>query len=135
MTRAHRGFSVIELIMVIVVVAIAAVAIGGAFASMSRSLALNEDLQRASQVAQECAEHILSRTRPPRGHYAAVAAAAPSAECNGLAAAGFNRTVNVTAMATGGTSLCAAGWACKRVQVSVSKGAAAVEVNFMIVQY
>jgi prepilin-type N-terminal cleavage/methylation domain-containing protein len=134
MTRARGGFSIIELIMVIVVVAIAAVAIGGAFASMSRSLALNEDLQRSSQVAQECAEHILSLARPPRGHYAAVPVAAPSPLCNGMAAAGFNRVVNVTAMAAA-APLCNAGWNCKRVQISVSKGSAAVEVNFMIVQY
>lgn len=128
-----KGFSLIELIIVIVIVSIAAVAIGAAFARMSSSLALNEDLQRASQVAQECAEHILSRARPPRGHYAAVAAASPSAECDGMAAAGLNRVVNVTAMAAG--PLCTAGWACKRVEVSVTKGAAAVSVNFMLVQY
>lgn len=129
-----RGFSLLELIMAIVVVSIGAVAIGAAFAAMSRSLALNEDLQRASQVAQECAEHILSLARPPRGHYAAVPVAAGSALCNGMAAAGFNRTVNVSAMAAA-APLCAAGWNCKRVQISVIKGDAAVEVNFMLVQY
>lgn len=134
MKPGRSGFSLIELIMVIVVIAIAAVAIGAAFANMSRSLALNEDLQRASQVAQECAEHILARARPPQGHFAVVAAASPSTECNGMAAAGFTRVVNVTAMAAGG-ALCAAGWSCKRVQVSVSKGSAQVEVNFMLVQY
>ena len=130
----RAGFSMIELIMVIVIVAIAAVGIGAGFAHMSRSLALNEDLQRASQVAQECAEHILSLARPPRGHYAAVPVGAGSALCNGMAAAGFNRTVNVSAMAAA-APLCAAGWNCKRVQISVSKAGAAVEVNFMIVQY
>jgi prepilin-type N-terminal cleavage/methylation domain-containing protein len=130
----RAGFSMIELIMVIVIVAIAVVGIGAAFAHMSRSLALNEDLQRASQVAQECAEHILSLARPPRGHYVAVPVGAGSALCNGMAAAGFNRTVNVSAM-TAAAPLCAAGWNCKRVQISVSKAGAAVEVNFMIVQY
>lgn len=134
MSARRAGFSLIELIMVIVIVAIAAVAMGAAFMQMSRSLALNEDLQRASRVAQECAEHILSLARPPRGHYAAVPVAAGSALCNGMAAAGFNRTVNVSAMAAA-APLCAAGWACKRVQVSVTKGAAVVDVNFMIVQY
>ncbi len=130
-----RGFSMIELIMVVVIIAIAVVGIGAAFAHVSRSLALNEDLQRTWQVAQECAEHIVSRTRAPRGHYAVVAAASPSTECNGLAAAGFSRVVNVTTMATGGTSLCAAGWACKRVQITVSRGSATAELNFMMVQY
>ena len=132
--KQRSGFSMIELIMVIVAVAIGAVAIGSAFAHMSRSLALNEDLQRASQVAQECAEHVLALARPPRGHYAAVAAASPSAVCNGMAAAGFNRVVNVTAMAAA-APICAAGWNCRRVQITVSKGSAVVEVNFMIVQY
>jgi prepilin-type N-terminal cleavage/methylation domain-containing protein len=134
MSRRRAGFSLLELVMVIVVVAIAAVAIGSAFAHASRSLALNEDLQRASQVAQECAEHILSLARPPRGHYAAVPVGAGSTLCNGMAAAGFNRTVNVSAMAAA-APLCAAGWNCRRVQISVTKGSAAVEINFMIVQY
>ena len=134
MTASRAGFSLIELVMVIVVIAIAAVGIGAAFARMAGSLALNEDLQRATQVAQECAEHILARARPPRGHYTAVAAASPSAECNGMAAAGFNRVVEVTAIPAGG-ALCAAGWNCKRVQIDVTKGSAAVEVNFMLVQY
>lgn len=134
MKRVSAGFSLIELIMVIVIVAIAAVAIGAAFAWMSRSLAMNEDLQRAAQVAQECAEHVLSLGRPPRGHYAAVAVASPSTICNGMAAAGFNRVVNVTAMASA-APLCNVGWNCKRVQVSVTKGSAAVELNFMLVQY
>jgi prepilin-type N-terminal cleavage/methylation domain-containing protein len=130
----QRGFSLIELIIVIVVVSIAVVAIGGAFAFVSRSLALNEDQQRASQLAQECAEHVLSRTRPPRGHFATVAAAAPSADCNGLNAGAYTRVVNVNNMAAGG-ALCAAGWACKWVQVTVTRGNVAAEVNFMIVQY
>jgi prepilin-type N-terminal cleavage/methylation domain-containing protein len=134
MSRARAGFTIIELILVIVIVAIAAVAIGAAFAHVSRSLALNEDLQRAAQVAQECAEHILSLARPPRGHHAAVPVAAGSALCNGMAAAGFNRTVNVSAMAAA-APLCAAGWSCRRVQIRVVKGDAAVEINFMIVQY
>ena len=134
MTRARAGFSLIELVIVIVLVAIATAAIGAAFMQASRSLALNEDLQRASQVARECAEHVLSRARAPRGHYVAVAAAAPSAECDALAAPGFNRVVNVTAMAAA-APLCNAGWACKRVEVSVTKGNASVNVNFMLVQY
>lgn len=124
----------VELIMVIVIVAIAAVAIGSGFARVSSSLALNENVQRTSQVAHECAEHVLSSMRPPRGHYDAVAAGANSAVCNGLAVAGFNRVVNVNDMAPGG-ALCAAGWNCKWVEISVSKGTATANVNFMVVRY
>jgi prepilin-type N-terminal cleavage/methylation domain-containing protein len=128
------GFSILELVIVIVIVAIAAVGIGAGFARVARSLALNEDVQRTAQVAHECAELVLSRARPPRGHYDAVAAAAPSTECNALAAAGFTRVVNVSAMPTGG-ALCAAGWNCKWVEIRVTKGTAVANVNFMLVRY
>jgi prepilin-type N-terminal cleavage/methylation domain-containing protein len=131
---ACRGFSLLELIMVILIVAMASVAIGAGFLRVQSTLALNEDVQRTTQIARECAEHILSRARPPRGHYDAVAAATPSAECNGLAAAGFNRVVNVTPMPAGG-ALCAAGWNCKHVAINVTKGSAVANVNFMIVRY
>jgi hypothetical protein len=52
-----------------------------------------------------------------------------------MSAAGFTRVVNVTTMAAGGSSLCLAGWACKRVQIRVTRGTAAAEVNFMVVEY
>jgi prepilin-type N-terminal cleavage/methylation domain-containing protein len=133
MSRPRTGFSIVELVMVVVIIAIAAVAIGSGFASVSRSLALNEDVQRTAQVAHECAEHILSRARPPRGHYAAIALAAPSAECNGMAVPGFNRLVNVNPGAVG--ALCTAGWNCKWVEIRVTKGSAVANVNFMIIQY
>jgi prepilin-type N-terminal cleavage/methylation domain-containing protein len=75
MSRPRTGFSIVELVMVVVIIAIAAVAIGSGFASVSRSLALNEDVQRTAQVAHECAEHILSRARPrwPRRRRSATA--------------------------------------------------------------
>jgi prepilin-type N-terminal cleavage/methylation domain-containing protein len=132
-----KGFSIIELIIVIVVVAIAAVAIGSAFAYISRSQRLNVELQTATQIAQECAAHVVGRGRKP-GSYAAVAPiASPSTICDGLPAiaAGFTRVVNVTNMAAGG-ALCGAGWACKRVEVIVTRGAAnLVTLNFMLVNY
>jgi prepilin-type N-terminal cleavage/methylation domain-containing protein len=128
------GFSLVELILVIIIIAIAAVAIGSGFARVSSSLALNENVQRTSQVAHECAEHVLSSLRPPRGHYDAVAVGANSTVCNGLAVAGFNRVVNVNDMAPGG-ALCAAGWNCKWVEISATKGTATANVNFMVVRY
>jgi len=132
-----RGFTLIELIIAIVVVAIAAVAIGSAFAYMTRSQALSSDLQRATQIAQECAEHVVGLGRKP-GSYAAVApVAAGSTICDTLPAitAGFTRTVNITDVAGSGALLCAAGWACKRVEIVAQRGAAAVRLNFMLIDY
>jgi prepilin-type N-terminal cleavage/methylation domain-containing protein len=128
------GFTLIELVIVIVVLAIGVVAIGSAFAYMARSLSVNEDLQYSWQIAHECAEHILGQARAPRGHFTAVAAGAGSAICNGMAVAGYTRVVNVTNMPTGG-ALCSAGWACKRVEILVTKGSMTTSLNFMLVQY
>jgi prepilin-type N-terminal cleavage/methylation domain-containing protein len=135
---AH-GMSMIELIMVIVILGIAAVAIGSAFMHSSRSLRLNEDMQRAWQIAQECADHVLGTARKP-GAFTAVSLAAPSSICSSLPAdAGFTRVVNVTAAATGSTTiaLCnSTAWACRRVDIQVSRGAATIAaLNFMLIQY
>jgi prepilin-type N-terminal cleavage/methylation domain-containing protein len=132
-----RGFTLVELILAIVVVAIAAVAIGSAFAYMARSQVLSSDLQRASQIAQECAEHIVGLGRRP-GSYAAVAPVAlNSTICNTLPAItpGFTRTVDVVNVAGAGAAFCSAGWACKRIQITVQRGSAMVRLNFMLINY
>jgi prepilin-type N-terminal cleavage/methylation domain-containing protein len=137
MSRRRAGFSLIELVMVIVVVAIAAVAIGSGFAYIARSQALSADLQRASQIAQECADYIIGLGRKP-GTYAGVAPVANnSAICNVLPAAGgtFIRTVDIANVAGAGVQFCAAGWVCKRVRVTVRRGQAVVELNFMVINY
>lgn len=135
----NKGFTLIELIIAIVVVAIAAVAIGSAFAYMSRSQVLGTDLQRASQIAQECAEHILGRGRKPNTYGQVTPVAAPSTICDTLPApgGGFTRTVNIRDEATAGVTgaVCTAGWGCKHVQVTAARGSAQVTVNFMLINY
>jgi prepilin-type N-terminal cleavage/methylation domain-containing protein len=136
--RRSFGFTLIELVMVIVVVAIAAVAIGSAFMYISRSQRLNVELLTATQIAQECAAHVVGLARHP-GSYAAVApVASPSTICNALPAAidpSFTRVVNVSNMAAGG-ALCSAGWACKRVEILVTRaGRDLVALDFMVVNY
>jgi prepilin-type N-terminal cleavage/methylation domain-containing protein len=135
--RQRRGFTLIELVIVIVVVAIATVAIGSAFAYISRSQRLTIDLMAATQIAQECAAHVVGLARHP-GSYAAVAPiASPSTVCNALPAIdpAFTRVVNVSTMAAGG-ALCSAGWACKRVEILVTRaGRDLVALDFMLVNY
>jgi prepilin-type N-terminal cleavage/methylation domain-containing protein len=135
--KPRTGFSLIELIMVIVVVAIAAVAIGSAFAYISRSQRLNVELQAATQIAQECAAHVTGLGRKPGSYAAVTPVASPSTICNALPAIdpAFTRVVNVTTMAAGG-ALCGAGWACKRVDIIVTRGGTnLVTLNFMLVNY
>ena len=135
--RRRAGFTLIELVMVIVVVAIAAVAIGSGFMYISRSQRLNVDLLAATQIAQECAAHVVGLARHP-GSYAAVAPVAnPSTICNTLPAIdpAFTRVVNVSTIAAGG-ALCSAGWACKRVEILVTRGGRdLVALDFMVVNY
>jgi prepilin-type N-terminal cleavage/methylation domain-containing protein len=134
MKRRH-GFSIIELIITIVVVAIAAVAFGSAFSYISRSQRLTVDLLTATQIAQECAAHVIGRNRKP-GSYATVPLAAPSTFCDGLPAIdpAFTRLVNITAVAAG--TLCTAGWTCKQVEVRVTRaGRDLVVLNYMLVNY
>lgn len=133
--KSRQGFSLIELIITIVVVAIAAVAIGSAFSYISRAQRLTVDLLTATQIAQECAAHVIGRGRKP-GSYAAVPTASPSTFCNGLPAIpGFTRILNITIMPAGGT-LCSAGWACKRVEILVTRpGRDLVALEFMMVSY
>lgn len=134
-----RGFTLIELIAAIVVVAIAAVAIGSAFAYITRSQVLSQDLQRASQIAQECAEHIIGRGRKPNNYGQVAPVAAGSTICDTLPApgGGFSRTVNIRDQATAGVTgaICTAGWGCKHVQVIAARGSAVVTVNFMLINY
>ena len=135
--KRRAGFTLIELVMVIVVVAVAAVAIGSAFMYISRSQRLNVDLLAATQIAQECAAHVIGLGRHP-GSYASVApVASPSTICNTLPAIdpAFTRVVNVSNMAAGG-ALCSAGWACKRVEILVTRaGRDLVALDFMVVNY
>jgi type II secretory pathway pseudopilin PulG len=123
--------------MVIVVVAIAAVAIGSAFMYISRSQRLNVDLLTATQIAQECAAHVVGLARHPGSYAAVVPVASPSTICNTLPAIdpAFTRVVNVSTMAAGG-ALCSAGWACKRVEILVTRaGRDLVALDFMVVNY
>lgn len=132
----RRGFTLLELVIVVVVVAIAAVAVGSAFAYMSRSLALNEAMLRTWQIAQECAEHVLGQARKPAGSYAAIPLGAPSTACDSVpTVADYPRVVNVTTIASGGALCSGAGWACKRVEIIVTRGGTTAELNFMLVDY
>jgi len=128
-----RGFSLIELVIVVVVVAIAGAAIGSAYAYLSRSLALNQDLQRGAQIAQECAEHIVGLARKP-GTYASVPTGATA--CNPIAvAAPYSRTVAVADVAAVG-ALCSVANGCKSVSITVQRGAVSVAtLSFMLVNY
>lgn len=72
----QRGFTLVEMVMVIVILALASVALMDQFVNASKTYLIDEQLQTATQLAQECAEHILA-TRRVLG-YAAISSTCPT---------------------------------------------------------
>lgn len=132
--RIPRGFSLIELIIVIVVVSIAAVVLLQLFTGVAESLASNEDIQTASQLAQECGEHVMAVRRDPKTGFAAVT----NSVCDVLPAPlpGFTRAVAVTDLTASPPCTVTAAGTCKQVVVSIAKaGIAPAAVTLMVINY
>ena len=130
----YKGFSLIELIIVIVVVSIAAVSMLALFGVVARSLNINEDTQIAAQLGQECGEHILAARRNPKIGYSAI----DNAICDALPAplAGFARTVAVTDLTTSPPCTVTTAGTCKNAEVSITTLTTSPTVfTLMVVNY
>ena len=129
-----RGFSLIELIVVIVVVSIAAVVLLAQFGGIAKSLGSNEDIQAAAQLAQECSEYVMAVRRNPTQGFAAVT----DTVCDVLPAPlpGFTRTVDVTNLTARPPCTATTAGTCKKVVVSIAKGAITpAAVTLMVINY
>ena len=126
---SERGFSLIELIMIIVVLGIVGAYLSTTLTQLPRPLAVNEGAQTASQLAQQCGERILERRRNPLVGFAPIA----SGICAGLPVLpGYAITDVVNAAFIGGACLGAAG-TCKQVTVTVTRNAVTVaQINFVL---
>ena len=129
-----KGFSLIELVMIIVVVSIAAVGMLSLFGGVARSLAINEDGQTAAQLGQECSEHVLAARRNPNIGFGAI----NNTICDALPAplTGFTRKVNVTDLTASPPCTVTTAGTCKQVEVSITATATSPTVfTFMIANY
>lgn len=131
-TSGQEGFSLIELVIVIVLVSIAAVALLQQFSQAAGSLVRNEQLQTASQLAQQKTEELLALRRLSGYAHATLAAGATNEALAGNYA-GYNRTVTITEPAAGG---CPGVSTCKSVVVNVNRGAGTLaEITLLLVSY
>lgn len=126
----QRGFTLIELVMVIVILSIASLAIGGQFMQSAQSWVLDEEVQTASQLAQARAEQILADRRLT--DYAAVPVGTVTETLTGNYN-GYARTTVTTAYA--GTACPAAD--CRQVVITVTNtgGEVRAETTLMVANY
>lgn len=111
-----RGFSLIELIMILVLLSLGSVVLVRLYGQSVGSLDENVAFQTGAQAVQQCAEHFLGTRR--RAGYSAVA----STDCTGLGMpAGYTRSLSFSTT-TGGTGICpgAASVECTTVLITVS---------------
>ena len=129
MTRRHRGFTLIELVMIIVVLAICLTGLVAAFGVVGRSGNATANIDIGAQVASQCAEHVLGQRQRNVG---VGFANYNGGRCGGLGFGGFSVT-DSSALLVGGP--CPAGASCKSVTITASSAAATTTLNLLLVDY
>lgn len=116
----HRGFSLIEVVIIMVLISVGALGLNSMLGTSMASLNTNEDLQKATQYAQECAERVLAQRR--NDGFESFGMSIFTCNPSGDNPDGFTRTVNpVGASYTGdGTSACPNGMTCRNVSITVT---------------
>lgn len=143
MSARSRGFTLIELVMIIVLLGVGGTAILSLFGNVARSLDDNQDTQTGIQLVQECAEYIMAfrrSTDPARG-YAGVAIGVNTGQCNAAftAVSGFTTApqVDVVGRDSGSLPACPSVVAnsCKQVTMRINKGGQVMaQATLMLVQ-
>jgi len=59
----ERGFTLIELVIIIMVLSIASVSLVSLYGQVAGTVAINKDITVAAQLAQECGEYLLAQRR------------------------------------------------------------------------
>lgn len=128
-----RGFTLIELVLVMVVVSVGLLGLSSIFSENTKALVLNENVQRVSQYAQECAEHILAvNRRTPTGFNSITTTMCDGAPLDNHP--GITTTVTVPATYTGTTlTTCPNGVTCRNVTVTSSNGTVSSVLTIMLV--
>lgn len=127
--RAARGFSLIELIMIIVAIGVFGAFLTTTLTQLPRSLTVSEGAQTASQLAQQCSERVLAQRRDPAVGFALIA----SGTCAGLPTlTGYVVTDTVTDVSGAAPCPSTAANSCKEVVVTVIRNGVTVAVNNLL---
>lgn len=139
--RAARGFSLIELIMIIVATSVMGALFATSYSQLPRAVEVSEGAQTAAQLAQQCSEQVIARRRSTavgQGYASITIGSNPcSAPVLPAALAAYSVTGVVTDL-SGISPPCpsAVAGSCRRVQVTVTRnGVTAAVTNLMLVNY
>ena len=129
-----RGFSLIELIMVVILLSLLAVAMVPMVGQTSGGLLANRDSQAAAQLAQECAEYLLQLRRSNGYNLGGVitdCSALSTLDGYGPPSVAITDPYDAAAVA-GCPSVTAS---CKLVTVTSTYATGTAVINFMLVDY
>ena len=135
MNRTQKGFTLIELVLVIIIISVASVPLFSLYSQATSSLLNNEDIQTAAQLAQERAERILALRRSQG--FNAVPDIAPSSLTENLTGnfTGYTRITNITQPGTPPAG-CPPGAICNLVAISVNRGGPVLaQISLLLVNY
>ncbi|MFQ5642079.1 MAG: prepilin-type N-terminal cleavage/methylation domain-containing protein [Thiogranum sp.] len=137
MSSTQRGFTLIEMVLVIIIISVASLPLFGLFSQSTSSLLDNEAIQAATQLARERAEFVLARKRELgfNGPAAELAVDTTTETLTGNFIR-FNRTTVITRPPAPRFTGCPGGTPCKQVTVSVDAGGPPLaQLTFLLVDY
>lgn len=135
MRRAAAGFTLLELVAVIVLISVGLAGLASMFGDSGRALIVGEDVQKAAQYGQECAERFIAVRRDlgfTSTSISTILCDTPAPD------AGFTRVVTPVGLPTyiGGLATACPNLAtCRDITITTTKGAVSSVITLMLVSY